>query len=271
MYEEILNKVGLTGDQAKIYEVLLKQGVMPASKASLNAGLKRGLGYKVIEQLVALGLVEKIDKKVALFAPAHPSKVKELIQRKSEEVKIAEASLSSTLGLMISDFNLNSGKPNIRFFEGEDGIKKVLEDSLYSREEILSYVDITSVQKYIPEINKWYIDQRFKKNIKKRGLLLDTPAAREMMKSHNTKLTFSRLIKFETKPFESTIQIYDGKVSYFTLKKGQMIGVIIEDPAIYEMHKSLFEFTWSKAEEVKSALPLNQKDTDNSQDDSDYI
>ena len=81
MYEEILIKSGLTRDQAKIYEVLLKNGVLPASKISLKAGLKRGLGYKIIEQLVVLGLVEKIDKKVALFAPNHPSKIKELLKK----------------------------------------------------------------------------------------------------------------------------------------------------------------------------------------------
>ena len=67
----------------------------------------------------------------------------------------------------------------MQFFEGEEGIKKVLEDSLYSKEEISSYADITSIQKYIPKINEWYVDQREKKGIKKKGILLDTPEARQ--------------------------------------------------------------------------------------------
>lgn len=250
MYEEILIKSGLTLDQAKIYEVLLKGGVMPASKAALSAGLKRGLGYKVIEQLVSLGLVEKIDKKVALYAPCHPSKIKEIIKKKAEELEIVTASLSGSLGLMVSDYNLTSGQPNIQFFEGEDGMKKVLEDSLYSREEILSYADITSIQKYIPKINDWYVEQREKKGVKKRAILLDTPEAREILASYHKNITNNKFIKFEDKPFESIMQIYDGKVSYITLSKDQMIGVIIEDQAIYKMHKTLFNFTWSKAENI---------------------
>jgi sugar-specific transcriptional regulator TrmB len=250
MYEDLLIKAGLTPDQAKIYETLLKTGVMPASKAALKAGLKRGLGYKVIEQLVSLGLVEKIDKKVALFAANHPSKVKELIQKKSDDLKSVEATLSGALGPMISDYNLTSGKPNVQFFEGEDGVKKVLEDSLYSREEILSYADITSIQKYIPKINEWYVEQREKKEVKKRGILLDTPEARKILSSYHKGVTDAKIIKLDTPPFESITQIYDGKISYITLSDNQMIGIIIEDQAVYEMHKALFNFTWNKASNI---------------------
>jgi len=250
MYEEILIKTGLTPDQAKIYEVLLKKGVMPTSKASLTAGLKRGLGYKVIEQLVSLGLVEKIDKKVALFAPCHPSKIKELIQKRDDELKTTEASLTGMLGLMVSDYNLNSGKPNIQFFEGEEGMKKVLEDSLYSHEEILSYADMMAVQKYIPEINTWYSDQREKRGVMKKVILPDSPETRKILLTYHTAVTKSKLIKLEAMPFESIMQIYDGKVSYITFSKDQMIGIIIENQSIYETQKALFNFTWNKIESI---------------------
>ena len=250
MYEELLTKAGLTVDQAKIYEILLKSGVMPASKASIRAGIKRGLGYKVIEQLVSMGLVEKIDKKVALFAATHPSKIKDLIQKREDELRLINASLAGALGTMTSDYNLNSGKPNVQFFEGLEGVKKVLEDSLYSREEILSYADITSIQKYIPKINEWYVDQREKKQVQKRAILLDTKEARAILESYHRGITDIRLIKLGTPPFESIMQIYDGKISYISLSEGQMIGTIVEDRAIYEMHKALFNFTWNKAENV---------------------
>lgn len=247
---ELLARCGLTNDQALMYKTLLKYGVLPASKASLKAGIKRSLGYKVIEQLVSMGLVEKIDKKVALFAPNHPAKLKEMVQNQVDSLKNIENTLSASLGTMISEYNMTIGKPNVRFFEGLDGVKKVLEDSLYSTEEILSYADITSIQKYIPKINEWYVEERKKRNITKRGVLLDTAEARKILESYNTQITDSKLIKLDTKPFESIMQIYDGKVTYITLSEKQMLGVIIEDTSIYAMHKSLFEFTWTSAKEI---------------------
>lgn len=247
MYEEILIKVGLTQDQAKIYEVLLKKGVMPASKAALNAGLKRSLGYKVLEQLVSLGLVEKIDKKVALYIPVHPSKIKELIQKKDSELKIIEASLSGALGLMVSDYNLNSGKPNVRFFEGEDGMKKVLEDSLTAKEVIFSYADAEAVEKYIFDINKKYKADRIKYNIKKKILLLDSEFGRNFIRDYDKAVTELKIMPSAPDAFHTVMQIYDNKVSYITLSDVEMIGVIIEDPYIYKMHKQVFQYMWDIA------------------------
>ena len=249
-YEEILQKINLTGDQAKIYETLLKGGVMPASKASLKAGLKRGLGYKVIEQLVDLGLVEKIDKKVALFAPSHPSKIKELLQKKDNELKAAEVALSGLMSQMVSDFNLTSGKPNVQFFEGEEGMKKVLEDSLSSKEEILNYTDATAVLKNIPKVNEWYAEQREKIGLKSKILLIDTPEVRKTMSTYHTGITDIRLMKLSVAPFEGIMKIYDGKISYITFSKGQMIGIIIENEAIYQMHKDIFNYTWEGARKM---------------------
>ncbi len=260
LYEEILTKAGLTTDQSKTYEVLLKNGVLPASKIALKVGLKRGLGYRVIEQLVTMGLVEKIDKKVALFAPNHPSKLTEMIQKKTGELKATESTLSGTLGPMISDYNMTMGKPNVRFFEGEEGIKKVLEDSLYSKEEILSYADITSIVKYIPKINEWYVEQRKRKGVKKRGILLETPESKKILSNYNKDVTDTRTIKLDTSPFQSIVQIYDGKVSHISLTDEVMIGIIIEDESLYKMQKALFEFTWSNANVISTNIKSTEGD-----------
>lgn len=253
IYEELLTKTGLSSDQAKVYETLLKGGVMPASKAALKAGLKRGLGYKVIEQLVSLGLVEKIDKKVALFAPNHPSKIKELVQRKEEELKTIDASLSSILGMMASDYNLTTGKPNIQFFEGYNGAAKVIDDCLTATTPVLSYVDFESVMKYIPELNKEHLAKRLKLGIEKRTLLIDSPKTRELISGYDQSVTDIKLITHQAKPFQSVMYIYNNKISYITISSADdMIGVIIEDERITTMHRYLFEHLWNITPELKS-------------------
>ena len=47
--------------------------------------------------------------------------------------------------------------------------------------------------------------------------------------------------------FPNIMQIYDNKVSYITFTDSKRIGVLIEDPDIYEMHKMLFNAQWSSA------------------------
>ncbi len=250
MYQEILIKSGLNEDQSKIYETLLKNGVLPARKITLLTGIKRGLCYKHIDYLVSIGLIEKIDKKVALFAPFHPSRLIEKIQKEANSLKATESAINGSIGPMISDYNLTMGKPNVRYFEGEEGVKRVLEDSLYSKEEILSYADITSINKYIPKINEWYIKEREKKGVTKRAVLLDTPEAQKILATYHRDITDIKIIKLDTPPFQSIVQIYDNKVTHISLTDEMMIGMIIEDESLYKMQKALFEFTWKNANKI---------------------
>ena len=80
--------------------------------------------------------------------------------------------------------------------------------------------------------------------------MLDTPFARDFLKDYHKQTTDIRLIKQDSSPFHSVMQIYDNKISYITLSDKEMIGVIIEDPHIFEMHKYLFEYSWDKAESL---------------------
>jgi hypothetical protein len=59
-------------------------------------------------------------------------------------------------------------------------------------------------------------------------------------------------------PFNSVMQIYEGKVSYITLSDKGMIGVIIQDSNIYQMHKSIFEYVWSGAKGFNQLAPLSK-------------
>lgn len=247
-YEELLTKTGITKDQAVIYEIMLKNGVLPASKIALKAGIKRGLCYKIIDDLLKIGLAEKIDKKVALFVPAHPAKLKDIIKQKSDELEATESALSGILGAMTSDYNLFSGKPNVRFFEGLNGLIESANDSLDSKTEILEYIDNKSVSENIPEFNEKYSKQRKTKNIKKKLLCVDSPFNRERAKKITSEDTEVRFV--ESEPFATVMQIYDNKVSYITLDKERMIGVVIESPEVYQMHKTIFESQWQKAKTI---------------------
>lgn len=246
VYEQFLIQIGLTKEQANVYEVLVAGGLIPARSITQKTGIKRGMVYKVLDQLIEMGLIEKKDdiSKIALFFPTHPNNLKKILEKREQEIKSVEISLNSVINKLSSDFNLISGKPNVQFFEGMEGMKKVLEDSLSAQTEIYSYADIEAIQKYIPDINADYVKKREKFNIKKKAILLDTPFARTFLKDYYKNVTDLRLIKTVASPFQTIMQMYDNKVSYITLSEKEMIGVIIEDKHISTMHKDLFEHTW---------------------------
>jgi sugar-specific transcriptional regulator TrmB len=252
--EKILIEAGLSEEQAAIYSALLDKGPLKAGAIASWTGIKRGLIYKVLDQLENMGLVSKKGGvgTVAVFAPEHPSHLSEMMERKEKLLALAKETVSFSLGALSSKFNLLSGKPNVQFYEGKDGIKKVLEDTLMvpSGTEIYTYADIEAITKYIPEINKDYSNKRESLKIKKKGLVLDTVKAREIIKDYHTEVTETKFIKSDTGEFETVIQIYENKISYITLKNDSMIGVIIEDSSIYKIHKAIFETLWGLTPEV---------------------
>ncbi len=252
-YITSLTQAGLSYSQAEVYEILIKNGPLKAGKIHQKTDLKRGLVYKMLDELVEMGLVTKKEGlgKVAVFEAEHPAKLKDLAEKQEQKAKTAQLVLDGILGQIISDYNLVSGMPGVQFFEGKDGIKKVLGDSLTSKTEICSYADIEAISKYINDLNVDYVTKREKLKIKKRGIFLDTPHTKQLLGNYHTKITESRTIKYQAIPFETIMQIYDNKISYITLSPKRMVGVIIQDPLIYQMHKYLFEYTWQTAEPIR--------------------
>lgn len=253
MYEQSLIQAGLSYAQAIVYEALIKNGSMPAGKLTKKTPFKRGLVYLALEELIKLDLVEKDekDKKAAIFQVKHPTNLRNLAEKREQQAKDAKLALDGILPSIVSDFNLISGRPGVLFYEGEDGIKETLADSLASKTEIYTYADVEAVVKYADKINKDYVKKRNKLGLKKKVILLDSEFARKYMKTYYKDITSVRFIKHELYPFSALTEIYDGTTAYVTLEERNKIGVIIKNRSIYEMQKSLFEFVWDHAEEIK--------------------
>jgi hypothetical protein len=137
----------------------------------------------------------------------------------------------------------------VRYFEGIEGIQAVLNDSLRAHETIYSFADLESIEKYIPAINKKYVEEREKRGLRKRGIVLDTPFARTFLQDYIPGLTETRVIPVTSIPFQTVMQMYDRTISYITLTDEHTIGVIVEDPHITTMHRHLFEHIWATASE----------------------
>lgn len=248
MHEQTLTNIGLSKEQAAVYETLIKTGITPASYIAKKTGLKRAYTYKLLEQLEKMSLVEKNEKsaKVTLFSPAHPNNLLKFTEEKIKSAEAMKTQLATALQSMISDYNLISGKPNVQFFEGIEGFIKVAEDSLWSATEVCQYIDIDTILKEVSDIDQEYAKKWKTRKTLKRMIYRESPTLErevEALRSYNAAV---RSIP-SPKMWNTVIQIYDNKVSYVSFKEGKKIGIIIEDADIYEIQKMLFEQIWSAA------------------------
>jgi sugar-specific transcriptional regulator TrmB len=244
-YSKKIEEIGLTSPQAEIYSILIKNPGQKGSEILKESSFSKQTVYSSLEELEKLDLVKrKENEKVSKFLPSHPSKLLEILENKRKQTEQAAHSLDSIIKDMVSDYNLFSGQPGVQVFEGEDGVKKVLEDSLKTKGEILTYADVEPIVTKIKEINEDYVKKRLKLGIKKRALVLNTPFAQKYMKENYTgKITDTRFLSNgDTIPFSAFVEIYDDKIAYITFENDKLIGIIIQNPEIAKINKYLFEF-----------------------------
>jgi len=247
--ENILIQAGLSEEQAQAYQALLDKGPQRASDLSKWTGIKRGLIYKVLEQLESMSLISKKGGPgtVATFSPSHPSLLLSNVERKEKEIALTKEILSSSIGTLSSKFNLITGKPNVQFFEGKEGVEKVLEDTLNSKDEVLTYLDIEIVEKYFKDINDEYVKKREKRGLKKRILAIENDFSIELFKKWSKndsdffKVTNLKMVKTPIENIEGAIQIYENKIGIITISNENLISIIIEDIRINKLFRSMFE------------------------------
>lgn len=250
MLKEIFQAAGISEKEGEIYQILLENGKLSAGKIAKLTPYKRSLVYKTLESLSEKGLVLKLEPpgKVATFESQHPAKIKEILEKKAENLSYYQKNIDSVLPQLVSSYNLSAQKPGVSFFEGEEGLRKTLEDTLTSQTEIYLFInnDGLSQENLFSKINAEYVKKRQHAKIKKKII----EAGKEPELTFGTTdnaydaVTEIRYLKKLLPSFKSSLQIYDGKISYQIVKGEKMISVLVTDPEIFAMHKAWFEAMW---------------------------
>ncbi|OGL68371.1 hypothetical protein A3D60_00685 [Candidatus Uhrbacteria bacterium RIFCSPHIGHO2_02_FULL_47_29] len=252
-YKSLLIKIGLEEKEAEVYETLLSLGKTGMGKILNKVSLKRGSAYNAVYGLKAKGLVTELEEHGRkVFQVENPDRLASVLKTNEQSLKEAEQTLMGSLPSLKSAYNLIMHRPNVRFFEGDEGVRTVLEDSLTSHETIYSYIDNTLANEYFPKINEEYVSRRKRLGVVKRMISFDESYVRAHADRYRNALTEVRVVPTPPEHIRAVMQIYDGKISYLTLQPETLIGVIIEDERIYQMHRVLFELAWVAARPVVS-------------------
>ncbi len=234
-------QIGLTKDQAAVYGVLVKFGPLQARYVQRHSGLSRPLTYRALNGLTAADLVEKKDEpgKVSIFAPAHPLKLKEFIRKKKEETEDADRALSGIFPKLNSDFNLISGKPGVRFFEGEEGVREIYDDILATGKNfhLIRSVGVKEFKEKMSSIVKDFIKWRLRKDISVTAL---TPSDVQPDAEQDKAWKFSRTV-IPVSAYSSPVEvnIYGDKVGFVSYRH-EMVGFVIESPQIAGAMREIF-------------------------------
>jgi predicted transcriptional regulator len=258
--KNLINNLGLDDNEEKVYQALLELGPATVSQITKQAGITRTFGYQILEQLSIHGLVNRVSGRNACmrYAAQHPRHLVQFVQNRKHQWERRLREAEHRLPDLVSLFKV-AEKPVVKYQEGIEGVKNIYQQTLESKEEILSILDIEGWD--TPELRRFgkiYNRERSNKKIKERILILDTPRGRQWMKDYQGSFRFTnyRWIRPEQVPgikeFGGEINIYENKVMMALLKKPNFMGVLIESSALVNILKGMFELAWTQGIEIKS-------------------
>jgi len=173
MVEKVLKNLGLNDKEIKIYLACLRLGPSPVRKIAQESGVNRGTAYDILRSLIKLGLVSYYHKdKNQYFIAENPEKLKEALDQKQKDLEKTKLEISEIIPQLRSIYDDASNEPVVKFYEGELGIKKVLQDVLShcdkSQDQNKEYYVYSSstLKKYLYDTYPEFSNDRIKANIK---------------------------------------------------------------------------------------------------------
>ncbi len=243
--QTLLKEFGLTDKESAVYLGLIKLGPSAVRILAQEARVNRGTTYDILKNLISQGLVSYYNKEShQYFAAEPPEKLVLALEQKQKDLEIVKEKIQQNLPDLQFAFNQKGGKPLMKLYEGTRGIRQILEDVLNtvakSENKIYYVYSSSSVRKNVYQSMPDFSDRRIKKKIKVKTIALG-PGGQLV------GLDERKWLSSEKNDLATYELIYSGKVVHISLDNSENpVGVMIENAAIYETQKMIFDFNWSR-------------------------
>ena len=237
--KEELKKLWITEEEAIIYVASLELGMSPASVIARRADIKRETCYYTLKKLISSWLMSTMIKNnVTYFIAENPEK---LVQKANENVKVAKGILPELLSIT----NTFGSRPKVKFFEGAEGIKNVMNDIVTTKMEIFAYTNLWEI---ISNYSKDYWEYREKRKefkIHSRTISTYSDEAHDFIKKELIKdLEQVLFVNKEEFVFENDVVIYWDKVAIISLDPDEGFWFIVESKNFAKTQKAIFDLAW---------------------------
>lgn len=247
---EILQKLGLSDKEAKVYLAILELGEDTAQNIATKADVKRATTYVILEKLMQLGLASTVERgKKTVFIAENPTELINILEEQKREIDSRKSYLDEAMTQLQAIYNAGeNNKPIVRYFEGADGLEaldRYGHDQIANDSEMLSVIPIDLIEEQFSARRKTAVEDRVKRKIKSRAIY--THKGGEIAEYTNKKeLREGKFLSREKFPIDATVQIYPGwGVKFYNFNPSNHFGVLIQSPDLAKNMAQIFELAWS--------------------------
>ncbi|WPB55571.1 MarR family winged helix-turn-helix transcriptional regulator [Xylophilus sp. GOD-11R] len=240
--ESALARLGIVGNLYKVYRAAIELGDVPVSKIIERTGLPKATVYGALDRLEHEGLVAESNGEGLRRVRANEPGV--LL----EHVEARKQMLTEVLPQLRAHYYRAQGKPNIRFYEGEEGVRTAYWESIsgdagelravFSMAELMEVPGLPVVDEYMAERVR-------------RGKFMRVVRSRSHDRAHIWQSSHAELRELRYAPaaieLSMTFVIYGSRVALMSSAK-ECYGLIIESEEYAQMMRAMYESLWLQSE-----------------------
>jgi HTH-type transcriptional regulator, sugar sensing transcriptional regulator len=246
MDEKILEKIGLTPGEVKVYLTLLKLKTTTTGPLVEESHISKSKAYEILERLTKKGIVSQIKEDgIKHFQATEPRRLLALYEEKEAEMHANKKLLQQTLPELEASYHAITEKQEISVFRGYNGLKSIFMDiiaTLNTEEEYLVFCAVEPPESFKGFL-KEFSEQRIRKKIKEKIICND-----QMSKTYLQQLMKESPIEVKTIFPEfntpAVFNLYGNKTALLLWSKAPL-GIIIENSEITNSFRQYQTVLWN--------------------------
>ncbi len=257
--EKLLEEIGLTKSEIKVYLALLELGSTTTGKIVDKSKASSSKIYEILDKLIQKGLASYIIKSgTKHFEAAEPKRILDYVEEKKKRLNQQEEKIKQLVPELELKQKLSEYKSEATILKGIEGVKTAFNDVLKTMKRGEEYHVLVGMESMSPlaEFIKHYHHKRSKLGIKVK--LLYSPDSISWAKqiehlphtiikiSPNQILTYSFILMYKNKTF-------------ITVSKGKEITVFkFNSKQLTDSFRTTFNLLWNQETQVLKGLDAVQ-------------
>lgn len=238
---DTLSAAGLNQTEAKCYRALLTKKQWLASELAKNVNETRTNAYKILDNLVALELAERLkDSKKFRYRAKHPSRLIELAHEIRTKQERAERALELQSQELLEKYVKVNEQAGVRHYQGEAELKEIYFDQVKSGEPIYIIRPDYNMDLYDFDYMTEIRHMARQAGLKRYAITPDREQAPANYKESDPYMLLTRTwLRADEYTAPVEWNAYGNKVAIMSFGN-EAVGMIIESPQIAEAFRQLY-------------------------------
>lgn len=249
---DIMKSFNCTARDTKLYLHLLSTGPRTIQRLANELRENRVTIHSAVEKMIDLGfLFESRKGKHRIVAASDPKIFHRLIEKRQTELNNIDETVSQMTTWLESKRRIDESVPSVKFYEGIDGLKRMLEETLEAKNEVLVFTFVDLFSKLLtPKYLENYYKRRAEKDISSRLIFPVGEFGKQVATYAESLKMVVRFLPTEIN-WKSGFFAWNNMLAIQSFTEGKVTCTIIENEDIaYFYRHVIFELCWKQASEI---------------------